>query len=122
MQAGFAWSKCADVTAVEAAGPDWQHGVQFNEELVALSGGLIPPLSDLRLLSVGGGHTNCFLRAVKAGCRSGVESLASPSGTLCAEALSCARPELKEALDQGLRPPFLPAIEQHCVRREAHLL
>ena len=54
MQAGFAWGNCADVTGVAAAGAKFEHAVSFEQELLALSGGLIPPLCDLRFLSFGG--------------------------------------------------------------------
>lgn len=101
-KAGFSWIKAADATAFEVA-PGVSKAHDENDKIVSLSGGLIPPLTQLRLLSVGGGHTNTFLRAVKAGCRSAVTELADATGHLSAEKLTVGRPGLKEAVDKGLR-------------------
>jgi hypothetical protein len=74
-----------------------------NEGFVALSDGLIPPLEQLKLLSIGSGHTNAFLRAVKAGCRSAVPKLANAAGKLDLEALSVGRASFRDAVEKGLR-------------------
>ena len=104
LQAGFSWAKAADATSVEAPPPPLdKEAVEENEKFVSLSDGLIPPLSQMKLMSVGGGHTNTFLRAVKAGCRSAVESLADPSGRLNVEILGANRPAFREAVSQGLK-------------------
>ena len=104
LQAGFSWAKAADATAVEA--PPYPHDMEAaaaNDKFVSLSDGLIPPLSQMKLMSIGGGHTNTFLRAVKAGCRSAVPSLADQSGRLSAEALCVNRPAFRDAVSQGLK-------------------
>ena len=101
-KAGFSWSKAADATAFEAA-PGQTHAHLKNDEMVSLSGGLIPKLSQLKLLSVGGGHTNTWLRAVKAGCRSAVPELADETGHLSVDKLTIDRASLREAIDKGLR-------------------
>ena len=99
---GFSFQKCNDVACFEMAEND-EAAVKFNQDLVTLSDGQIPPLSALRYLSVGGGHTNAFVRAVKAGCRTSVEGLADESGHLNAEKLSAGQPAFASALANGLK-------------------
>ena len=82
--------------------PKDKEAVQSNTELVALSSGTIPPLAQLRLLSVGGGHTNTFLRACKAGCTTPVASLASVGGRLNAASLAAGNAAFQEAISDGL--------------------
>ena len=48
-KAGFSWQKASDATAFERA-PDDIASVKWNDELVKMSGGLIPPLVALKLL------------------------------------------------------------------------
>ena len=104
LKAGWSWSKCADVVGIEAPLPPHnQEAIAANEQYVALSDGFIPPLQTLRLLSVGGGHTNTFLRAVKACSRSAVASIADASGHLNKEEICMNRPSFKDALDKGLK-------------------
>ena len=76
--------------------------VSFNQNLVDLSDGAIPPLTALRYLSVGGGHTNSFLRAVIAGCKTSVASLQDDSGRLNGDKLSAGRSAFQTALTEGL--------------------
>ena len=103
LKAGFSWSKCSDVVAIESPpAPHDAEAVAANLQYEALSDGLIPPLHMLRLLSLGGGHTNTFLRAVKACCRSAVPVLADDCGKLNPSQLCTNRPAFKDALDQGL--------------------
>ena len=102
LKVGFSWQKCSDVMAIEA-GRDNEHATMFNTQLVELSGGLIPPLSDLRLLSLGGAHTNTWLRALRAGCASAVPELGDARGCLNAEELSAGKPALQEAIQSGLK-------------------
>ncbi len=56
LQSGFSWKKAADAAAVEAKHDD-KEAWDANERIVHLSGGFIPPLQQLKLLSVGGGRT-----------------------------------------------------------------
>lgn len=51
---GFSYKKCDDVVCF-THNPADTAAVDFNKTLVDLSGGLIPPLAELRFLSVGGG-------------------------------------------------------------------
>lgn len=120
---GWSWRKASDATAVEAPPPGMNdEALKANEDWVRLSGGLIPPLTTLKLLSLGGAHTNTFLRAVKAGSRSYVASLADSSGNLNADSLCAGRPEFAEAVHRGLRwtvlhwqvPVAFPGIEHLC--------
>jgi hypothetical protein len=59
LQAGFSWKKAADAAAVEAKHDD-KEAWEANERFVHLSGGFIPPLHQLKLLSVGGGTHQCL--------------------------------------------------------------
>lgn len=71
LRAGFSWSKAADACCVETPpAPHDAEAKQANERLIALSEGRLPPNTQLKALSIGAGHTNAFLRAVKAGCPS----------------------------------------------------
>ena len=104
LKAGWSWSKCADVVGIEAPLPPHnQEAIAANEQYVALSDGFIPPLQTLRLLRVGGGHTNTFLKAMKACSRSAVASIADASGHLNKEEIFMNRPSFKDALDKGLK-------------------
>lgn len=123
LSTGWSWRRASDATAIEAPPPGQNHeALASNESLVRLSGGLLPPLVSLKLLSLGGGHTNSFLRAVKAGCRSAVPALADSSGNLNAAALTAGRPDFAEAVERGLRWTILhwqvsqafPGIEHLC--------
>ncbi len=58
LQAGFSWKKASDATAVEfPPAPLHIQPTAENEKYSKLSNGLIPPLSQLKLLSLGGVHT-----------------------------------------------------------------
>jgi hypothetical protein len=57
----------------------------------------------LQILSIGGTHTNAFLRAVKAGCRSAVPKLADEHGNLDLARLTMNRESFKEACVKGLK-------------------
>ena len=103
--AGFSWSKAADATAFESPVEEqllaecWE----FNKKLSDMSGNMIPPLVDLKLISVSGSHTNTFLRATKAGCPTVCSEIADEHGRLSADKLCMNRPPLKEAIQKGLR-------------------
>lgn len=104
LQSGWSWRKAADATAVETPpSPFDREAVEANDRLVKLSNGLIPATVQLKLLSIGGGHTNTFLRAVKAGVRSATDKLADDAGRLNAERLSIGRPAFADALSEGLK-------------------
>ena len=104
LQVGFSWKKASDATAAETPPhPFNAEAAAFNDKLVRLSQGLIPPLQMMRILSIGGAHTNAWLRAVKAGCRSAVPGRADEHGNLNAEQLSVGRPAFKEAVEKGLK-------------------
>ncbi len=100
--AGFSWKKCEDATAIQCPPEPWSaESKSFNDELVALSDNLIPPLAQLQILSIGAGHTNTFLRQVNAGVAS-VTSLKDASGNLNKQELVINRKAFGEALDKGL--------------------
>jgi hypothetical protein len=104
LQAGWSWSKAADATAFEVPpAPHDEAAAQANNTYVSLADGLIPPLVQLKLLSVGGGHTNTFLRAVKAGCRSAVPKIADQTGALNLDALAVGRDEFRSAVQNGMK-------------------
>ena len=104
LQDGFSWKKSADATCSETAPhPYNESALSFNNLLEKRSQDLIPPLKALKVESVGGSHTNTFLRQVKAGVRCTVTKLASPSGHLDMEALTAHRPSFKEAVTNGMK-------------------
>ena len=103
---GFSFAKARDCVAVEAPPPtDPQYAVAVakNERLTALSNGLCPPLQELKYLSIGGSHTNVFLRALCARAPSTVKSLVDADGKLDYDRLTSGQPELKQACESGLR-------------------
>ena len=103
LQEGFSWKKASDAAAFESPPePHNQHAKEANDKFVDVSHGYIPPLKQLKLLSVGGGHTNTFLRAVKAGVKSAVDKLADTEGNLSAEKLCVDRPAFRDAINKGL--------------------
>ena len=101
LDVGFSWKKAADATCTEVP-PDSAEAKRHNEENVTLSSGLIPPLLAMKCLSIGGGHTNTFLRQVLAGVRCVVARLQDDRGNLSYDKLTQGRPEFKRALDEGL--------------------
>ncbi len=104
LDVGFSWQKAADATAFECPPEPWcAEAATVNTDIVKFSAGLIPPLTHLRLLSIGGGHTNAFLRAVNARCPTPIVRLQDEQGRLDPEALSAGRPAFKDALAKGLK-------------------
>ena len=69
IRSGFSWNKASDVVAARLPEPPPAREVAFNDEVVALSEGLVPPLAKLFAISVGGANTNAFLRAIAGRCR-----------------------------------------------------
>ena len=107
LSVGWSWAKCTDATAVQAPPAPLDKQVRiYNDELVALSDGLLPPLKVLQALTIGGGHTNCFLRQVQAGVRCILPESKfcdKATGTLNADLLKIGRPGFAEALAKGLK-------------------
>ena len=104
-QQGFAFSKTNPV-AIEAPVDDvtsYNAAVAANQRLCAISKGKCPPLEELKYLSVGAGHTNIFLRALRAKAPTLSKKLADDNGNVDTERLLNGQPELKEAVEQGLR-------------------
>ena len=107
LSVGFAWEECKDATAIQAPpAPLNKEAKDYNDMLVEVSDGLIPPLRLIRCLTIAGGHTNVFLRQVngKATCILGKESeFADADGNLNPERMSIDRPVFAEALQIGLK-------------------
>ena len=101
LKQGFSLKKCEDVVCFTHK-PGDKVAEEFNRTLVELSGGQIPPLAELRFLSVGGCHTNTWLRAVKASCITHQKGLQDAQGHLDPHALSAGKPGFLSALEQGL--------------------
>ena len=105
LKAGFSLRKCSDVCGFEVDWTDKEHVASLqasNEQLISLSGGLIPKLSGMRIVSVGGAHTNSFLRAAKARCTTPVAFLQGANGLLDPDALGAGRPAFRQALHEGM--------------------
>ena len=129
MTAGWSWAKAADATAFEFLEGD-KAAIEANDRWIKLSGGLLPELSQLKLLSVGGAHTNGFLRAIRAGCRTTEPKLADESGKLNKDALCVNRAEFRDAVEHGLSWlvihaeaqvvwPMLPQLVQKALNTQA---
>ena len=104
LQNGWSTNKCKESTCFQVPPSPWnEDAVRYNDELSSYSDGLIPPIHTLQALSVGGSHTNTFLRQCNAKVRCVVKSLDNGSGELSAEHLSVGRPAFAEALRVGIR-------------------
>ncbi len=103
LKVGWSPKKSADPSCLQAPPEPWlTHAKQSNQALCNLSDGLIPELAQCGHLSMGGGHTNCFLRQGLGGVRSLHDNLKDKHGNLNADALTIGRPAFKEALEQGI--------------------
>ena len=102
---GFSWKQAADAACFDCPPPplDAEHKA-FNIHMCDQSQGIIPALSLLSAISVGGSHTNTFCRQVKAGARAVVDGLPKTAdGNLDTAAIKSNRPTFTEAVDQGGR-------------------
>ena len=102
---GFVFAKTLGATAFEAppmGGAAYDEVLAANDRLSRLSGGRCPPLSSLRYTSVGGSHTNVFLRCVIARSPTSVKAIADARGYIDSERLQSCQPELAEACSKGL--------------------
>ena len=98
---GFAWEEL-HAWCKQLAPEKKDKQKSFNDELVKLSRGLLPPLKFLDYTTVGGSHTNCFFRQVKSRVRSLSPAFADASGNLDVERIVHGRPEFQDALENGL--------------------
>ena len=80
--------------------------IEFNNMLQQQSKGSMPPPKALKAVSVGGSHTDTFLRQVKRGIKC---LLAEPArldhdenGNLSYAKLTAGRPDFKDAVDNGM--------------------
>ena len=99
---GWSWHKAAEAVAVEYNGGDADNEA-FNDLIVDLSEGMIPPLANMSLLSISASHTNAFLRSVKAQTRSACPHLADATGKLNMDQLCLNRSGLRDAIQHGLK-------------------
>ena len=79
---GSSLKKCNDATAIEAPidTEENRKDVKANERDVDCSNGLLPPLTGLHALSIGGASPNGMLRAVRAKCLTTIARCADESG------------------------------------------
>ena len=104
LRAGFSFKKAADATAFQTPPTPWDHeAVEFNDKQCTMSGGLVPKLDKLDLISVGTTHTNTFLRQVRARVKSVVPELADETGCLNLDVLGRNRPKFVQAVNEGLK-------------------
>ncbi|CAK0889669.1 unnamed protein product, partial [Prorocentrum cordatum] len=100
---GFVLAKTAAATAFEAPqGAQLEGAAMANDRLSRLSGGRCPPLDSLRYTSVGGSHTNVFLRCVLAKAPTTVKALADSRDNIDSEKLGALHPQLATAAKKGL--------------------
>ena len=53
--------------------PMYKEAVDFNNKLVEVADGLLPAVTSMKYISLGGGHTNSFLRCLNAGTKTTIE-------------------------------------------------
>ena len=77
---------------------------KYNNDIVAMAEGMLPPLAKLKLVAVGGNHTNAFLRACKAACATPIVSLRDgATGKLNPAALAASNSKaFEKAMKDGL--------------------
>lgn len=71
-------------------------------EIVASSGGQLPPIQQLLYVTVGGTHLNFWLRALSKNCTTNEKAIATPSGRLDTATLFAHQPDLRDAVNDGL--------------------
>ena len=98
---GFTWTKL-EAKAKQTDQHDPEPEIAFNEMQVKLSKGLIPPLSLMLAVSIGGGHTNVGFRQAKHGVKALYKELAGPDGNIDQSKLATGKPEVQDALANGL--------------------
>ena len=109
LKVGFSWKKSAESTAFQTPPPPLDQPIMiYNTNLVEVSDNLIPPLQQLTHVSIGGGHTNTFIRQCKARVRCVIsgpdpERLCDENGHLDPDKIVIGRPAFKEALKTGMR-------------------
>ena len=131
LRTGFSFKKASDATAFQCPPSPWSaEAFEYNESQSNMSQGLIPRHTKLSLLSVGGSHTNTFLRQVNARVKSVVKELSDDTGHLNPEFLGVGQDAFKQALSQGLNwlqlhwvcPfvwPGLPSLAQNALNTDA---
>ena len=100
LKAGWSTEKTKDAEAFDMP-PVKTDIAKANREFEALSNGLIPPLKDFHISTVGTTHTTVFLRQVKAGVKAVVDSLADEHGNVSKDFLGTSRPNF---VRRGTRP------------------
>ena len=107
MLEGYSHKKASDATAAETPPPPYDADeVKANRILEKRSRGLIPQLVECKYISVGGSHTNTFIRQVNDGVRCVVASLkgmTDADGRLNADLMAVGRPNFKDVLENGMR-------------------
>jgi len=99
---GWSDKKCEDATAFKVPPPPLDNdAIETNAKLVANSKGLIPPNGIKEIMSVGGSHTNVFLRMVKACIKALTKRLGGESGSLGPH-LYQGRPEFQYNVEHGM--------------------
>ena len=101
LQAGWSKKKASDVACIETESSD-HAAQQANDSYAELSGGFIPKVKQLKYVSIGGGHTNAFLRACKASCSTPVAKLADSTGHLNVSELALGKPAFADAVENGM--------------------
>ena len=101
---GFVFAKTKNATAFEAPRDKAEYDlvVAANTKLSKLSEGRCPPILEIRYISVGGSHTNLFLRCVIARSFTDVKALADESSCIHGDHFMATQPELNEACTKGL--------------------
>ena len=107
LEQGWNDDRTAESSAFDLAPPPLDtEEREFNKRLVELSDGLIPSLEDIEVTTVGGSHTNTFLRQVCAEVPAVVAELSDTNevgGRLNYNQLVCNRQAFKLATEAGLK-------------------
>ena len=110
---GFSFKKAADATAVEPPidPKELATEIDANASNVELSDGLLPALTAVKALSIGGANTNGFLRAVRGRAPTIIASCADASGCWDKDAMVQKCNALGEAADIGM---WWDVIDRRC--------
>ena len=100
---GFSWSRSSDALALAPRPEETEYIEQSNVRLNEMSGGLLPPLSLLKAIGIGGNNTNAFLRALRAKSKCVLSEYADENGNWDTPMLVQRDPPLAEATERGLK-------------------
>ena len=91
-----------DCVAVSVPPADKDEWLQFNQEKVQESDGLLPEINDMELATGRGSHGVSAMRACKFPCRSSLSEFANAAGNIAMGKIIDRQPSLRKPLEEGV--------------------